>query len=100
MILCARAQSAAFYSVQSGQSPLVLNHIESHYKDKVGSVPRRRLRGSDLALGIDSGGLQRSEAIRNPALNRILGSSWIRSVPLQETTRLCWQPNHPIRGGR
>jgi hypothetical protein len=34
-------QSAAFYSVHSGQSRLVLNHIEPHYKDKdkVGSVP-------------------------------------------------------------
>jgi hypothetical protein len=36
----ARTQSAAFYSGHSGQSPLVLNHIEPRYKDKVGSVPR------------------------------------------------------------
>src|ERR1700680_4068579 len=41
MILCARTQRAAFYSGHSGQSPLVLNHIEPHYKDKVGSIPRR-----------------------------------------------------------
>ena len=43
MILCARTQSAAFYSDHSGQSPLVLNHIEPHHKDKVGSVPKSRL---------------------------------------------------------
>jgi hypothetical protein len=41
MILRARTQSAAFYSGYSGQGPLVLNHIEPRYKDKVGSVPRR-----------------------------------------------------------
>jgi len=35
-------QSAAFYSAHSGQSRLVLNHIEPHYKDKVGSVPSGR----------------------------------------------------------
>jgi len=46
MILCARTQSAAFYSGHSAQSPLVLNHIEPHYKDKVGSVPRSLLRNS------------------------------------------------------
>jgi hypothetical protein len=40
MILPARTQSAAFYSGYSGQSPLVLNHIEPRYKDKLGSVPR------------------------------------------------------------
>src|SRR5271167_2297395 len=58
MILCARTQSAAFYSGHSGQSPLVLDHIELHYKDKVGSVPRLGLgdegppatsRGEDMA---------------------------------------------------
>ena len=38
--MSARTQSAAFYSSHSGQSPLVLNHIEPHYEDKVGSVPR------------------------------------------------------------
>src|SRR6266446_5439587 len=43
MILCVRTQSAAFYSGHSGQSPLVLNHIEPRYKDKVGSVSRGRL---------------------------------------------------------
>src|SRR5450755_4029899 len=48
MMLCARTQNAAFYSGHSGQSPLVLNHIEPHYKDKVGSIPRSRLVGSDL----------------------------------------------------
>ena len=35
-------QSAAFYAAHSGQSRLVLNHIEPHYKDKVGSVPSDR----------------------------------------------------------
>jgi hypothetical protein len=34
MILCARTQSAAFYSGHSGQSPLVLNHIEPTTKIK------------------------------------------------------------------
>jgi hypothetical protein len=50
MILCARTQGAAFYSGHSGQSPLVLNHIEPHYKDKVGSIPRGRLAASDLRV--------------------------------------------------
>jgi uncharacterized glyoxalase superfamily protein PhnB len=35
-------QCAAFYSVHSGQNHLVLNHIEPHYKDKVGSVTSGR----------------------------------------------------------
>lgn len=43
MILCARTQSAAFYSRHLGQSPSVLNHIEPHCKDEVGSVPRSRV---------------------------------------------------------
>ena len=34
-------QCAAFYSVRSRQNRLVLNHIEPHYKDKLGSVPER-----------------------------------------------------------
>jgi hypothetical protein len=34
MILCAQTQSAAFYSGHSGQSPLVLNHIEPTTKIK------------------------------------------------------------------
>src|SRR4030095_6329257 len=47
MILRARTQSAAFYSGHSGQSHLVLNHIEPRYKDKAGSFPRSRHSGSD-----------------------------------------------------
>jgi hypothetical protein len=51
MNLFMRTQSAASYSGHSGQSPLVLNHVERRYKDKVGSVPRSQLVGSyQLAL--------------------------------------------------
>jgi hypothetical protein len=39
----ARANTESFYSGHSGRSPLVLNHIEPRYKDKVASVPRSRL---------------------------------------------------------
>jgi Sigma-70 region 2 len=39
-------ETAAFYSGHSGQSPLVLNHIEPQYKDKVASVLRSRLLSS------------------------------------------------------
>ena len=58
MILRVRTQSAAFYSGHSGQSPLVLNHIEPRYKDKVGSVPRSlgkelsRAPGFSLAMNL------------------------------------------------
>ena len=43
MILSARTQSAGFHSGHSGQTPLLLNHIEPHCKDKVGSVPKGRV---------------------------------------------------------
>jgi|SRR5882724_3717140 len=63
MILRTRTQSAAFYSGHSGQSHLVLNHIEPRYKDKVGSVPRP-LRGSVLQNAV--GALISSNAVCGP----------------------------------
>ena len=67
MMLCTRTQIAAFYSGHSGQSPLVLNHIDPRYKDKVGSVSRCRIAGN-LGTGTHLAENVWTETIADPML--------------------------------